>query len=227
MSIGRAVTKFEYASATPGKLLTFGEAARIADILRRGGLAVLPTETGYMIAAAATDTAAVSKVFHAKQRSLSNPMHVAVASLAMAQQFAEISPLAARLMGEFTPGPLTIVVPQSGRLPTSLVTLNGTVGIRVPDHPATLQVVALLGEPVTATSLNRSGEESLPLDRTQLESLEWPDDEIVPVLEDKTSITQSSASTLARITAGDVEILRVGPVSEAAVRRAVENEQIA
>nr|WP_275941241.1 L-threonylcarbamoyladenylate synthase [Planosporangium flavigriseum] len=207
-------------------MLKFGEAARIADTLRQGGLAVLPTETGYMIAAAATNTAAVEKVFHAKQRSLTNPMHVAVGSLAMARQFAEISPLATHLLGEFTPGPLTVVVPQTDRLPTSLVTLNGTVGIRVPDHPATLQVIALLGEPVTATSLNRSGEESLPLDRAQLESLEWPHDEIIPVLEDTTSITETSASTLARITTGNVEILRVGPISEAAVLRAIENAQL-
>jgi L-threonylcarbamoyladenylate synthase len=215
--------KFEYASATPSGLLTFGEAARIAEILRRGGLAVLPTETGYMIAAAATDITAVSTVFRVKRRSPANPMHVACASLEMARRFAEITPVAAHLLGEFTPGPLTVVVRQSDRLPDTLVTLNGTVGIRVPDHPATLQVVALLGEPVTATSLNRSGEESTPLDREQLESLDWPDGGIVPVLEDKTSITETSPSTLVRVTTGDVDVLRVGPVSEAAIRGAMKS----
>jgi L-threonylcarbamoyladenylate synthase len=217
-----AVTKFAYAPLTPHKQLTFGEAARIADTLRRGGLAVLPTETGYMLAAAATDTVAVTKVFRVKERSLAHPMHVACASLAMARRFARLTPIAERLMATFTPGPLTVVVEQSDLLPTTLVTLNGTVGLRVPDHPATLQVVALLDQPVTATSLNRSGEESLPLDRDQLESLDWPDDEIVPVVEDKDSITETSASTLARLTAGEVEILRAGPVSAVAIRHAIE-----
>jgi L-threonylcarbamoyladenylate synthase len=216
-----AVTKFAYAPLTAHKLLPFGEAARIADTLRRGGLAVLPTETGYLVAAAATDTAAVTKVFRVKERSLANPMHVACASLAMARRFARLTPVAEHLMRMFTPGPLTVVVAQSDLLPTTLVTLNGTVGLRVPDHPATLQVVELLGEPVTATSLNRSGEESLPLDRDLLESLDWPD-AIVPVVEDKQSITETSASTLARLTTGEVEILRAGPVSEAAIRHAME-----
>jgi L-threonylcarbamoyladenylate synthase len=219
------VTKFAYTSLTPHKLLAFGEAARIADTLHRGGLAVLPTETGYMVAAAATDTTAVTKVFRVKERSLANPMHVACASLAMARRFAQLTPVAEHLMSMFTPGPLTVVVQQSDLLPTTLVTLNGTVGLRVPDHPATLQVIELLGEPVTATSLNRSGEESLPLDRDQLESLDWPD-EVVPVVEDKQSITETSASTLARLTTGEVEILRAGPVSEAAIRHAVETARV-
>jgi tRNA A37 threonylcarbamoyladenosine synthetase subunit TsaC/SUA5/YrdC len=51
-----------------------------------------------------------------------------------------------------------------------------------------------------------------------LEKLDWPDSEI-PVLEDPTSITQPSASTLARVTSGGVEILRAGPITEDAVRR--------
>jgi L-threonylcarbamoyladenylate synthase len=211
------VTKFEYFRPSPSGLLKFGEAAAIADCLRRGGLAILPTETGYMLAAAATDLTAVSKVFSVKERSLANPMHVACASMAMAAQFARLSPAAALLVNRFTPGPLTVVVEQTDRLPDKLVTMNGTVGIRVPDHPATLQVVAELAEPVTATSLNRSGEESAPLDRTQLQTLNWPADETVPVVEDPDSIRYDRASTLARITGERVDILREGPISEADV----------
>ncbi|GAA2599278.1 hypothetical protein GCM10010399_32520 [Dactylosporangium fulvum] len=207
------MTTFEALTHSPAKLLSFGAAARVADHLRRGGLAVLPTETGYMVAAMATDERAVEKVFRAKGRSLDNPMHVACGSLRMAHEFARLDEVADRLVRAFTPGPLTVVVPQSGRLPDRLVTLNGTVGVRVPDHPATLQVVDLLGAPVTATSLNRSGEESAPLDFNFLPELDWSGEEVVPVLEDKTSITHSKASTLVRLTGDGFEVLRQGPVT--------------
>ena len=140
---------FEFLHRTPAGLLRFGDAARLADHLRGGGLAVLPTETGHLLGAIATDLTAVRKVFTAKGRSESNPVHVAFSSLALASRFAELSGPAVDLLGRFTPGPLTVVVP-ARNLPTELVTLNGTVGVRVPDHPATLQVVDLLGAPITA-----------------------------------------------------------------------------
>jgi L-threonylcarbamoyladenylate synthase len=212
---------FEYLTHSPAKLLSFGAAAEVAGHLRAGGLAVLPTETGYLVAAVATDERAVEQVFRVKGRSLDNPMHVACGSLRMAREFARLDGVAERLVMAFTPGPLTVVVPQSGRLPNRLVTLNGTVGLRVPDHPATLQVVELLGAPVTATSLNRSGEESAPLDRGLLHELDWPDGAVVPVLEDKSSITHSSASTLVRVDGGELVVLRQGPVTLEEMRAVV------
>lgn len=214
------MTSFEYLPLTGNKQLRFGDAARIVSLLDGGGLAVLPTETGYMIAADATNVEAVTKVFTTKGRSFANPMHVACGSLAMAGRYAQLTPAAVRIMGAFTPGPLTMVLPKTPLLPDTLVTKDGTVGIRVPDHPATLQVVELLGRPVTATSLNRSGEESAPLERPYLETLGWPAAEpAVAVVEDKTSITESRPSTLATLVDGDPVILRDGPVTRADVER--------
>jgi L-threonylcarbamoyladenylate synthase len=215
------VTDFEFFTVTDGDLLSFGDAERIVDLLRKGGLAVLPTETGYMVAADATNTTAVEKVFRAKQRSISNPMHVACSSLAMARRVSKLTPAATELLMRYTPGPLTVVVEQTPRLPSILVTLNGTVGIRVPDHAATLQVVEALGVPVTATSLNRSGEEGMQLERKQLTELDWLEGDTIAVVEDPTSITQPAPSTLVRLTNGIVEILRHGPVSEQAIRESL------
>lgn len=213
------MTSFEYFPLTSGRLLRFGDAARVAATLDAGGLAVLPTETGYALAADARNLDAVRQVFATKERSLTNPMHLAFGSLAMARRYAELDARAERLVGAFTPGPLTVVVPARD-LPDTLVTLNGTVGIRVPDHPATLQVVSLLDRPVTATSLNRSGEESAPLDHAYLTSLSWPDG-TVAVIEDKASITEPRASTLALIGADGIRILREGPVTRADIDAAL------
>jgi L-threonylcarbamoyladenylate synthase len=204
---------FDFLARTPSGLLRFGDAARTAELLRGGGLAVLPTETGYLLGAVATDLDAVRKVFATKERDPGNPVHVACSSIALAARFAELDDTARDLIGRFTPGPLTVVVPQRDTLPGELVTKDGTLGIRVPDHPATLQVVELLGSPITATSLNRSGEESMPLDRGQLSTLAWPDGERVLVLEHDAAITAPSASTLVRVGPdGELTILRKGPI---------------
>jgi L-threonylcarbamoyladenylate synthase len=219
------MTTFEFLRpAGASHLLRTADATMVADALRRGGLAVLPTETGYLLAATATSIPALRKAFAVKERSLSNPMHIACSSLAMAAEHSVLTPRALRLLGAFTPGPLSVVVEQTDRLPTSLVTLHGTVGIRIPDHPATLQVIAALGQPVTATSLNRSGEETAPVNSSVLDSLNWQDSEVVCVVVDNEAIRYRTPSTLVRVTGADIEILRPGPIDDDSVRTVAGRE---
>lgn len=194
------------------RLLRLADLDHVVRHLREGGLAVLPTETGYMLAAMATSTHALRAAFAAKQRDTANPMHVACCSLAMAAQYAELTDAARTLLGSFTPGPLSVVVRQRETLPDQLVTLHGTVGIRVPDHPATLQIVAELATPVTATSLNRSGEGGDRADWSVLDTLDWPQREQVPVVDDPQAVRFTSPSTLVRLVGPEVEVLRAGPI---------------
>jgi L-threonylcarbamoyladenylate synthase len=211
------------APGSPSGLLRLGDAEEVAGALAAGGLAVLPTETGYMLAAAATIESAVLRVFRAKRRDLAHPMHIACASIEMASRYAKLSPEARKVIGAFTPGPLTVVVEQTGELPDRLVTHQGTVGIRVPDHPATLQVIAAAGVPVTATSLNPSGAESRPVDGDVLAELEWAAGEDVPVVVDHGAIRHTLASTLVALTdPAAPRVLREGPVSAAQVREVLE-----
>src|SRR5258708_4457619 len=155
-------------------MLTLAEVARIADGLLSGSLAVLPTETGYMLAAVATSIPAVERAFAVKQRDQAQVMHVACSSVAMAASVGVLTPAALRLLGAFTPGPLSVIVTKTPALPDRLVTVSGTVGIRVPDHPATLQVIAEAGVPLTATSLNVSGSAPVPVRKLELDALNWP-----------------------------------------------------
>ena len=127
-------------------------------------------------------------------------------------------PQALRLLGEFTPGPVSVVVSKTPMLPDRLVTMDGTVGIRVPDHPATLQVIREVGTPLTATSLNVSGAAPALVSELELESLNWPADETVHVVADDDAISYQTGSTLVRVTGPDVEILRAGPISESQLR---------
>ncbi len=192
--------------------LKLSDVERVAGALVRGALAVLPTETGYMLAAVATSERALAHAFAVKNRPASNVMHVACASLAMADTVGVLTATALRLLGEFTPGPLTVIVEKTPLLPDRLVTVNGTVGIRIPDNVATLQVIAAAGVPLTATSLNTAGEPPIPLTYQALRTLKWPDGELVHVVEDERAAIYGSASTLVRLTGAEIEFLRDGPI---------------
>ncbi len=202
-------------------MLSLSEAARIADSLRRGSLAVLPTETGYMLAAIANSMPAIERAFAVKQRDRSQVMHVACASVAMASSVGVLTPAALRLLGALTPGPLSVVVAKTPALPDTLVAVNGTVGIRVPDHPATLQVIAEVGVPLTATSLNVTGTGPVSVRKLDLDTLNWPPEETIYIVEDDEAIRYSAGSTLVRLTGEVTEILRPGPISEADVSEAL------
>jgi L-threonylcarbamoyladenylate synthase len=217
------MTRFVYTSPrSKSGLLTLTEVEQVANSLRQGAPAVLPTETGYMLAALATSEDAIKAAFAVKGRSAAAVMHVGCASTDMAQTVGILTDRAARLLGHFTPGPLSIIVKKTELLPDHLVTLNGTVGIRVPDHPATLQVINAVGAPLTATSLNSSGTQLASVDEASLQTLGWPDSDIY-VVRDDGAIAYSSASTLIRVTGEEIEILRPGPISAAEIARIADN----
>lgn len=210
---------FVYLSVTKrSRLLTLADLDAVAGSLAGGGLAVLPTETGPMLAAVATSEPAVRAAFAAKGRNLAQVMHVACASLAMARRYGHLDERATALLGAFTPGPLSVVVPHTGALPDRLVTVDGTVGIRVPDNPATLQVIGALGVPLTATSVNVSGQPGTSIEPAALRALHWPPLERVYVVVDEEAVTYGAPSTLVRLTGPEPEILRPGPVTAEMLR---------
>ncbi len=131
------------------------EAARI---LLAGGLVAVPTETVYGLAADATNGAAVAAIFTAKGRPAFNPLICHVASLEMAEQLAHFSPLARRLAEHFWPGPLTLVLPRRPDCPVHDLATAGlpSIGLRMPQHIATLEIISRVGRPLAAPSANPS-----------------------------------------------------------------------
>jgi len=212
------VPQFAYVTVSKrSRLLRLADLEAVAGALAAGSLAVLPTETGYMLAAVATSEPAVRAAFAVKGRQPAAVMHVACASLSMARTYAVLDERAAALLGTFTPGPLSVVVPQTDALPDGLVTVDGTVGIRVPDSPATLQVIAAVGRPLTATSVNLSGQPGGAVEESALRALHWPSGASVFVVVDDEAVSFSAPSTLVRVTGPELEILRPGPVTAEAL----------
>lgn len=132
---------------------------RAAALLRDGEVVALPTETVYGLAANALNPAAVAKIYQLKGRPAHNPIIVHVDGLDMARECVRAWPPGAdRLAGAFWPGPLTLVLPRSPKIP-ELVTAGGdTVGVRWPQHPFMRAVIRECGFPLAAPSANLSNQ---------------------------------------------------------------------
>ena len=128
------------------------------EVLRRGGLVAFPTETVYGLGADATDVAAVGRVFRVKGRPADHPLIVHLGDAAALDQWVLDVPLAARLLAEaFWPGPLTLLLARSSRVPDVVTGGRPTIGLRVPDHPIARDLLAAFGGGVAAPSANRFG----------------------------------------------------------------------
>ncbi|WP_294500624.1 L-threonylcarbamoyladenylate synthase [uncultured Gemmiger sp.] len=135
--------------------------ALAADLLRRGELVALPTETVYGIAADARNGEAVKKIFEAKGRPQDNPLIVHIYGMDMLPGIVSVVPeRAKKLAAAFWPGPLTMVMPRGPEV--SSVTCAGlnTVGVRMPSHPVVQAVIKKSGIAFAAPSANLSGKPS-------------------------------------------------------------------
>lgn len=134
---------------------------RAAEVLARGGVVGLPTETVYGLAANALDGEAVARIFQIKGRPSHNPIIVHVCDLAMARQCVSRWSESARKLAEaFWPGPLTLVLPRAARIPAVVTAGGETVGVRWPSHPVMVAVIRRCGFPLAAPSANLSNQVS-------------------------------------------------------------------
>ncbi|HEY0978008.1 MAG TPA: L-threonylcarbamoyladenylate synthase [Flavobacteriales bacterium] len=129
-----------------------------AHHLRNGDIVAIPTETVYGLAANAFDPAAVLKVFEAKQRPSFDPLIVHVRDRMQVEEVVGSFPLEAiALMERFWPGPLTLVLPKTERIPDLVTSGLDTVGVRMPEHPMALELLRALDFPLAAPSANPFG----------------------------------------------------------------------
>ena len=134
--------------------------ALAAQVLVDGGIAAIPTETVYGLAARVSGPG-VNQIFAAKGRPQDNPLIAHVASPDMVRQVAaELPPQALRLMEAFWPGPLSLILRRRESVPDAVTAGQETVAVRMPDHAAALAIIRAVGEPLAAPSANTSGRPS-------------------------------------------------------------------
>jgi L-threonylcarbamoyladenylate synthase len=130
----------------------------VADHIRLGGVAVLPTETVYGLFGRTDDPAAIAKIYALKGRPSNNPLIAHVLDTASAKMLTSHWPSAADVLcAAFWPGPLTIVVPRISTVLPQAVGGFDSIAIRSPQHQLTRAVLAAVGQPLSAPSANRSG----------------------------------------------------------------------
>ncbi|MBX7057972.1 MAG: threonylcarbamoyl-AMP synthase [Leptospirales bacterium] len=134
--------------------------AEAAAVLRRGQLALIPTETVYGLAANALDAQAVASIFEAKGRPHFNPIICHVSGLDALHRYARVDALSAALADQFWPGPLSLVLEQRGAIPPIVSGGGGPVAFRAPDHPQALALLHACDFPLAAPSANLSGRRS-------------------------------------------------------------------
>ncbi len=181
----------------------------IAEVLRDEGIIVYPTDTFYGLGANCFSEKAVRKIYHLKRRRPSKPLSLLISGMDMVQDVAlDIPPIFWELAKEFWPGPLTIILKATRRLPKSLLGPKNSVGIRLPDMPWLQELMKETGFPLTATSANISGGEEVTAPEKVSEIFYGK----VALIVDGGKAKGGLPSTVLDLTSPQAEILRQGAV---------------
>ena len=184
------------------------------SVLKQGGVVALPTDTLYGLAADVFNEAALQRVFDLKGRPAELALPVLVADAAQAEKVTRNFPPAARRLAEaFWPGSLTLVLLKAAALSPLLTGGRDTVAVRMPNHLAPLALSAGLGQPITGTSANRSGEPDLPT----LSELKATLGDAVDYLITQGPPPQGIPSTIVDLTDGRPLLIREGVIPFAEV----------
>ncbi len=129
-----------------------------SELLQKGRLVGLPTETVYGLAANALDLEAVAKIFEVKNRPVFDPLIIHTNSIEKVKKFVDCIPLDLELLlRQFSPGPLTVLLPKSKLIPDLVTSGLNRVAVRIPKHPLTLELLKGLDFPLAAPSANPFG----------------------------------------------------------------------
>lgn len=130
-------------------------------LIKEGKIVIFPTETVYGIGTNGLDEKAVRKLYEVKQRPLNKPISLLVANIEMVNMIAkDITETEYKIMKNFFPGPLTIILKKKEIVPNIVTADKDTVGIRMPRGEIARKLVKLAGVPIAAPSANISGEPS-------------------------------------------------------------------
>jgi L-threonylcarbamoyladenylate synthase len=188
------------------------------DCLRRGGLVAYPTDTLYGLGALASDDEAVRWLFKAKKRPPAIALPILVEDVEMASDVSDrLSPLALRLASRFWPGALTLVLPRSPQFHSLALAGGDTVAVRVPDHAVPLALIEALGEPLTGTSANVSGQRGPVTASDVAEQL----GDAVDIIIDGGRCPGGVESTVVDLTGEEPRLVREGAISRVDLESAI------
>lgn len=190
---------------------------KAATILNVGGLVAIPTDTVYGLAANALDERAVEEIYRVKRRPKDKPLAIQISNIDQLEEYCKVVPEKAYQLAEkFWPGPLTLVFEKSEKIPAIVTSGLNTIGVRVPEHPITLELLKLLDYPLAVPSANISG---LP-SATNTIQVNQHLSEISYILEGGTC-SVGVESTIVAVHDEDFKILREGAIKKEIIFNAI------
>ena len=197
------------------------ELEKAVRILKEGGVAAIPTDTLYGLAADALNADAIERVFAIKERPEGMALPVLLADLEQLSAVGRDLPESVCLLGgRYWPGPLTLIVRRAEGLPARLTAGQETVAVRVPDHQVPRELARRLGRPVTGTSANISGAE----DPQSLEELRRQVGGRVDCVLSVGPLPAGTASTIVDITGATPKLIREGAIPFAEIATFLDSD---
>ncbi len=182
--------------------------ARVLEVLKQGGIVIYPTDTVYGMGGDIHNARTVERIAQVKGiKAEKSDFSIICNDLSHITDYAKVSDVAFKTMKKILPGPYTFVLPASNKLPRSLNPRKKTIGIRIPDHAITREIVSQLGNPIITTSI-----------KSEDDFMEYPTDpeEIFHLFQHKVDLIIDGGpgglipSTILDATDDDVTIIREG-----------------
>lgn len=187
-------------------------------VLEQGGIISYPTDTLYGLGVDALNEHAIETLYNLKNRSKHRPMSIMLSPDNWRHWVRGITAAAQKLATKYFPGPITLIMSASEELPNILTRhTNGTIGVRVPNHPVCLELLENYHNPIITTSANLS---NLP-DARDPETIEEYFPEGVAYIITDGPAPKGIASTIVDVTEEEPVVIREGAIPEFAVWRTV------
>ena len=144
--------------------------ARAAERLRKGGVAIIPTDTVYGLACGISHDSAIKRIYALKDMDPKKPLAILVGDMTAVGHYARgVTTPYFRLLKRVLPGPYTFIFEASSEVPKIMLRRRRTIGIRMPDNPITLALIEALEEPLLTTSV-RTPDDHWVIDPLEIES---------------------------------------------------------
>jgi L-threonylcarbamoyladenylate synthase len=213
MAVNTKIIKINPAHVEPDKI------KMVAKVLKEEGMIAYPTDTFYGLGASCFSEKAIQRIYRLKKREPSKPISIIISDTNMAREIAkDIPSLFWKMADEFWPGPLTIILNASSKLPKNLLGPGDSIGIRQPAPSWMRELVERTAFPITATSANISGEKSI----TDPEIIRDSFYGLVDLIVDGGESRGILPSTVIDLTSTKPAIIREGAVARSTLRKYLE-----
>ncbi len=192
-----------------------------AQIINDGGVAVIPTDTCYGLAASTTSRKAVRRIFEIKKRPLSKPVICNISNIEQSRELSDNMPsLFEEIAEEFWPGPLTLILPASPNVTSLLKGNTDNIALRLPDCSRTVKLISKVGFPITSTSANISGYDPV----YRISRLDDRIREMTDIILDGGELKKNPPSSLLDLTTQPPRLIREGEIKPEDLKKILDLE---